>query len=174
MIRDLIIKVIEVNDSLTSKSSEKGAVTKVITKIPTLKQSYYRPISPMLKERYAFLSYWRNATHGDWLSTDEMELLWLNNSTPYINQLKHQLKAFSENWINDASSLFKDYRISVFAIEENGNEHIYLIWFDDIEEPELWVYDSNGMARYKNIKDYLDAYLSDEMSAYSAGWILAL
>ena len=51
MIKDLITKVIEVNDSLTSKLSEKGAVTKAITKIPTLKQSYYRPISPMLKER---------------------------------------------------------------------------------------------------------------------------
>jgi hypothetical protein len=167
MIVEVLKETIKVNDSLCSQPSERGKVKGKITKIPTLENNYYRDISPMLKERYSILSYWRNATHGNWLSIEEMKMLWLNHSTPYINQLKNQIKAFSENWSNDASSLFKDNRISVFAIDDNGNEHIYLIWFDDVEEPELWVYDSNGMARYKNLKTYLEAYLSDDLSAYN-------
>ena len=124
----------------------------------------------MLKERYSAFSYWRNATHANWLSLEEMAMLWQDNPTPYVIQLKNQIKAFSENWPNDASSLFKDNRISVFAIDDNGNEHIYMIWLDDIDEPEFWIYDSNGMARYKNIKTYLEAYLLDDLSAYNKWW----
>ena len=165
-IGEILIETIKVNDLLCSLPSEKGVVKEKITKIPTLERNYYRDVSQMLKERYSILSYWKNATHGNWLSIEEMEMLWLDNSTPYINQLKNQIKAFSENWSNDASSLFKNNRISVFAIDDNGTEHIYLIWFDDVEEPEFWVYDSNGMARYKNIKTYLEAYLFDDLSAY--------
>jgi len=167
MIKEIIEEAIRVNDSLCSQPSEKGDVRREVTKIPTLENNYFRNVSPMLKERYSIISYWRNATHGDWLSIDEMEMLWLKDSTPYINQIRNQIKAFFENWPNDASSLFKNNRISVFAIDDNGNEHIYLIWFDDVEEPEFWVYDSNGMARYKDIKTYLEAYLSDDLSAYN-------
>ena len=167
MITDILKETMRVNDSLCSQLSEKGVVKIKITKVPTLENNFYRNVSPMLDERYSILSYWRNATHGDWLSIEEMEMLWLKDSSPYINQLKNQIKAFSENWPNDASSLFKDNRISVFAIDDNGNEHIYLIWLDDIDEPELWVYDSNGVARYKNLKKYLEAYLSDDLSAYN-------
>jgi hypothetical protein len=172
MIAQLIDKAIEINDSLTSYDSEKGEAVQNCVQIPTLKPDFYRNISPMLKERFDMMSYWKNATHGDWLSIEEMVLLWKNERDPYIAQIKHQLRAFSDNWINDASSLFKEERISVFAIEENGNEHIYLVWFDDVVEPEFWVYDSNGMARYEHLECYLNAYISDDLSAYENHWIL--
>ncbi len=161
-IGNIIKEVIDVNDSLTSYPSERGVAAKTATKIPTLRNGYYRDMSPMLKERYSILGYWRNATHGNWLSLDEMEMLWLDSTDPYIIQLQNQIKAFSEHWPNDANSLFKDNHISIFAIDDNGNEHIYMIWLDCIDEPEFWVYDSNGITRYKDIKTYLEAYLSDE------------
>ena len=164
---DIIQKVVETNDSLTSQSSERGVAAENVAKIPTLEQGCYRGVSPMLKERYSVLGHWRNATHGHWLSLDEMEMLWHDSSDPYITRLQNQIKAFSENWPNDASSLFKGHRISVFAIDDNGNEHIYMVWLDDVEEPEFWVYDSNGMARYENLRNYLEAYLSDDLSAYN-------
>ncbi len=167
MITHILIDVIKENDSLTSEPSERGDATMSITKIPTLEHGYYREATPMLKERYLSFSYWRNATHGNWLSLEEMAMLWQDNPSPYIIQLKSQIKAFSENWPNDASSLFKDNRVSVFAMDDNGNEHVYMIWLDDIEEPEFWTYDSNGMARYKDLKTYLEAYLSDDLSAYN-------
>ena len=170
MITDILTKVIEENGSLTSEPSERGEATNVIKGIPTLKHGYYREASSMLKERYSAFSYWRNATHGNWLSLEEMTMLWQDKPNPYVAQLQNQVKAFAENWPNDASSIFKENRVSVFAIDDNGNEHIYMIWLDFKEEPEFWIYDSNGMARYKNIKTYLEAYLSDDLSAYNKWW----
>ena len=49
-----------------------------------------------------------------------------------------------------------------------------MIWFDDVAEPEFWVYDSNGMARYENLKSYLEAYLSDDISAYNKNPMLTV
>jgi hypothetical protein len=172
MTTKLIYKAIETNDLLIGYTSEKGIAEQNHIQIPTLKPDFYRKISPMLKERFDIMSYWKNATHGDWLSINEMNLLWRDTIDSHVIQLKNQLKAFSENWINDAISLFKEERISIFAIEENGNERIYLVWFDDVVEPEFWVYDSNGMARYENLECYLNAYLSDDLSAYENNWIL--
>lgn len=50
---------------------------------------------------------------------------------------------------------------------------ICLIWFDGIEEPELWVYDCNGESRYKDLESYLQAYIDDDVSASSVKWKLA-
>lgn len=50
---------------------------------------------------------------------------------------------------------------------------ICLIWFDGIEEPELWVYDCNGESRYKDLASYLQAYIDDDVSACSVKWKLA-
>ena len=60
-----------------------------------------------------------------------------------------------------------------FAASDNSYEMICLIWFDGIEEPELWVYDCNGESRYKNLTSYLQAYIDDDVSACSVKWILA-
>ena len=145
-----------------------------ISKIPTLQPDVYREFSPLLKIRYEMFSSWILAPHGNWLSLNEMQELWQDddNSSEYITDIKEQLLASKEWWGNDATALFKDERISIFAAEEFGNERIYLIWFDDIDEPELWVYDENGEARYENIEQYLKAYLNDDLENYSKPWIL--
>ena len=144
-----------------------------ISKIPTLQPNIYREFSPLLKIRYEMFSSWILATHGNWLSLNEMQELWKDDdNSEYITNIKEQLLASKEWWGNDATALFKDERISIFASEEFGNERIYLIWFDDIDEPELWVYDVNGEARYENIEHYLKAYLNDDLENYSKPWIL--
>jgi hypothetical protein len=48
-----------------------------------------------------------------------------------------------------------------------------LLWLDDEDEPELWVYDSNGESRYKDLAEYLKAYINDDLSAASKRWIIA-
>lgn len=53
----------------------------VIDKIPTLEKDVYRKASPMLQELYAEISFLLNATHGDWLSIDQMKALWKINET---------------------------------------------------------------------------------------------
>lgn len=101
-----------------------------------------------------------------------MQALWGSPSDDKIADIKRALISISENWANDAIALFKPERISVFACDDTSNERIYLLWFDWVIEPELWVYDSNGEAHYKNLELYLKAYLDDDLSAYTQQWIL--
>lgn len=173
-LRKCIEEAIKVNQTLTILPSSVGTADKQFEKVPTLEPEVYRKTSPMLKIRFQMLGYWKNATHGDWLSLTEMESLWGSNDSSYIENIQKQLIAVSENWPNDACALFKKNRISVYAADENGFERIYIVWFDEVEEPELWVYDTNGMARYKNLLCYLKAYLDDDLSAYNDKWIIGL
>lgn len=48
--------------------------------------------------------------------------------------------------------------------------HGHWLWIDFEDEPEFWVCDSNGESRYMNIKEYLEAYLSDDVSAAERTW----
>lgn len=173
-IKEYIEEAIKVNQSLTSRASLIGTPDANVTKIPTLFPGMYRKISPLLSVRYQMFGFWKNATHGDWLSINEMESLWKNEKNQYIRNIERQIIATSENWPNDVYSLFQRKRISLFAGDENGFERIYLVWLDEVEEPELWVYDSNGTARYKDLQHYLMAYLDDDLSSYSQQWILGL
>lgn len=141
--------------------------------IPTLKKGYFRPLSPMLKSRFEKLGGWEDATHGDWLDTTEMECFWESQiANERLNGIVNNVNSSINNWQNDAGSIFNHTRISVFAGSRDTYERIYLIWFDCIEEPELWVYDTNGEARYKNLLSYLASYINDDIAAFNEKWKL--
>lgn len=142
--------------------------------VPTLEKGIYREVSPMLKVRYELFGKWLNATHGDWLDTQEMENLWSEKLTEErLAGIARNVKASMDNWEDHVAGLFVPNRISIFAASGNSYEMICLIWFDSIEEPELWVYDCNGESRYKDLTSYLQAYIDDDVSACSVKWKLA-
>lgn len=142
--------------------------------VPTLENGVYRKPSPMLKERFEAFGKCINATHGDWLDTDEMEVFWKEHiADGRLAGISESVKASMENWQDHAASLFARNRVSVFAASDNSYEMICLVWFDSTDEPELWVYDCNGVSRYKDLASYLQAYIDDDMSACSQKWILA-
>ncbi|WP_204352548.1 hypothetical protein [Aggregatibacter kilianii] len=168
--KDLILKILEEIDAQEGDDYSKGYP---VSNVPTLEENKYRNITPMLKARFELLSYLIDATHGDWLSIDEMKLLW-SETIPdeRLQEIKTILYSHIENWENNAGALFKKDRLSLFAGSAYTNEHIYLLWLDGIIEPELWVYDTNGEARYKNLDEYLIAYINDDLSQYEKKWIL--
>lgn len=139
--------------------------------IPTLQVGRYRPLSPQLTDRFALFGAWPEATHADWLSLTEMQDLWAPSS-PVATARKQNVAIIAANWQNDAVALFKEDRISIFALSEEGTERMYLLWFDCIDEPEVWVYDTNGEAHYRDLKAYLQAYLDDDLTAYAKPWLL--
>lgn len=142
--------------------------------VPTLERGFHRKASPMLTARYELFSKWLNATHGDWLDTEEMESFWSEDADDErLAGIVRNVKASMGNWENHATGLFVPNRISIFSASDNGYEMICLIWFDGIEEPELWVYDCNGESRYKDLESYLQAYIDDDVSASSVKWKLA-
>lgn len=164
MTKELIKKIVDElkEDSLPRKvvNYEKG--------IPTLQKDFYRAPSPMLDIRYSLLGGWEDSTHGDWLDTCEMEVFWSDEGNEIrLKEIRNNVLSAIKNWTNDAGSLFKENRVSIFAASNYTFERVYLIWLDYIDEPEIWVYDSNGRAIYKNLDLYLTAYLDDDLSAYS-------
>lgn len=61
-----------------------------------------------------------------------------------------------------------DYFVSspvTFAGSDYSYEMVFLLWLDSTVEPEVWVYDCNGESRYKDLNDYLNAYINDDVSA---------
>lgn len=138
-----------------------------VLKIPTLEKEYYRELSPQLEARFSKLGYWEDATHGDWLDVEKMKLFWDENSE---NPIVINVFASIKNWANDVASLFKSNRVSVFAGSQYTSERVYLIWLDFKKEPEVWVYDTNGLSRYKDLLEYLTAYLEDDLSKISDIW----
>ena len=142
--------------------------------VPTLEKGFYREVSPMLKVRYDLFGKWLNATHGDWLDPEEMEMLWNENVTDKrLAGIVQSVRASMNNWEDHATGLFRLNRISIFAACDNGYEMICLIWFDGSEEPELWVYDCNGESRYKDLATYLQAYIDNDVAASDVKYKLA-
>ena len=162
----------EILEELVDDSTPKPSVP-FSKGIPTLKNNYFRPLSPMLQSRFEKFGGWEESTHGDWMDVIEMEIFWESHITDErLSGIVTNVNSSINNWQNDAGSIFNDKRISVFAGSRYTYERIYLVWFDCIEEPELWVYDTNGEARYKDLLSYLESYINDDISSFSKKWKL--
>ena len=139
--------------------------------IPTLENGTWRALSPQLRERWLAFGRWRHATHGHWLSPDDMRALWdAQPADPLAKAIRLQAESLRDNWANHAYALFRPARLSLFAGSDLGNESIFLLWLDFEDEPEVWVYDANGESRYKDLGTYLESYLADDVSAAERSW----
>lgn len=172
MIKELILKSIELTKLYLEVDQVTLSFPDVIDKgIPTLKPGTYQDCSLMLKERYEMFGRWESATHGHWLSLSDMEAMWEETiEDNFLGCIQAQRVAGELGWPDEASALFRPERLSLFACSDITNEKIYLLWFEFEDEPELWVYDSNGESRYKNLEEYLIAYLNDDLSASEKTW----
>ncbi|EHR8835433.1 hypothetical protein ABJ851_001067 [Shigella flexneri] len=146
-------------------------VSKFDGRIPTLEKNVWRQASPQLQARFTCCGRWVSATHGTWLSIQDMETLWSDEiSEQLLDVMKYNAQASRDNWNDHAWGLFRSSRLSLFAGSDSGYEAIFLLWLDNTDEPELWVYDCNGESRYKNLDDYLLAYINDDLSASERSW----
>ncbi|MGI4745654.1 MAG: hypothetical protein ACRYFY_06355, partial [Janthinobacterium lividum] len=172
MLEDLIRQVVAQKKSLRAGSTGILFPPSPVTRgIPTLKVGAYHKSSPMLTVRYSLFGRWEQATHGHWLSIADMETVWEDHTEEdLLERVKINRAACEGNWANDAAALFRPERLSLFAGDNNGNERIYLLWLDFEDEPEVWAYDSNGESRYRDLRSYLEAYLSDDLSASARSW----
>jgi len=173
MIKENLENAIREKISLSDCNRAPYAPEPILNGIPTLGKGVYKKLSPMLKDRFEKYGRWEQATHGSWLSITDMETLWKDKiDDEFLSRIKSaiQVAASGEGWTDHACALFKDNRISAFAASDNGYESIILLWLDSEEEPEFWVYDSNGESRYKNLDVYLTAYINDDLSASENSW----
>lgn len=172
MIDDLIRRAMDANKAFRGgQLGPTGKLDADLSRIPTLKPNVYREMTDQLRKRFELLGRWEQATHGVWLSLDDMEELWQSkHSDPVIEQIVAIAGFGSDDWPNEASNMFKLERLSVFAASDLNYHKIYLLWLDEVSEPELWVYDSNGESRYPDLRSYLQAYVDGDLSASSRSW----
>lgn len=164
----------DVIDELKDDSVMFPAETRENLNIPTLKPGVSRDLSPQLKARFSRLGAWHDSTHGDWLALSEIEKLVSGNlDSARMKGIKTNLDAAAQHWANDTASLVVPERISYFAASEFTSERVYLIWFDNYEEPEICVYDVNGESRYLDLKSYLSAYVEDDEDEVNQTWKLS-
>jgi hypothetical protein len=173
LIEDLVKRAIARRSSFEKERVKTLPATPLGTGIPTLRIGEYQPFTPQLKERFELFGRWQTATHGHWLGLSDMEALWKTHiEDGFLANIQNQRLAGEKGWPNEASALFKPERLSLFACSDITNEKIYLLWLEFEDEPELWVYDSNGESRYKDLEEYLNAYLADDISAAERHWRL--
>lgn len=173
MINDLVNRSIEKRRSLLKDKNRLKLLPSAVLGqgVPTLRGGARQPFSLQLRERFGMFGRWEAATHGHWLGIDDMEALWQEKiNDDFLNHIRSQAIACEEGWANSAPALFKPERLSLFACSDLTNEAIYLLWLEFEDEPELWVYDANGESRYKDLEEYLQACLSDDVSAATRSW----
>lgn len=170
MIADLIKRAVVAVQELYGTPAIKGDPEKDTSRIPTLRENVYRDCSPMLAERFSMFARWETATHGHWLSVQDMAGLWGATADEFLSQIKKLQESGSRSWPDEAGGLFRPERLSLFAGSDLNYEKVYLLWLDSEDEPEIWVYDQNGESRYNNLKSYLIAYLDDDVSASQKTW----
>lgn len=169
----LIQRAVQLRASV-SPSSPRYSDASSVQEVPTLDPNVRRHASPMLYERFLFCGKWEMATHGDWLSITEMTAIAENDlSDPRIAEIADGVRASALDWANDAAGLFRPDRLSLFAASDTTYERVYLVWFDEVEEPELWVYDANGEGRYGDLDEYLETYMSGQLFPYERQWRIA-
>lgn len=168
---DLTVRESEgVDEELQPKT---GPAVPVGQGVPTLAPSVYQPISPQLADRFAMFGRWTTATHAHWLSLADMEAMWSEEAAaadPFLASVRESWRDGAEGWPNEASKLFRPERLSLFAGTDLDYQRIYLLWLEQEDEPEVWVYDPNGESRYPDLKAYLDAYMADDLSATERSW----
>jgi hypothetical protein len=163
----------EVDPAIAAMRPRLSAPEPLGPEIPTLAPGVRRPCSPMLKARFETCGRWITATHGHWLSAGDLRTLWSEAETaadPFLAAVQDSLIAGMENWPNEASSLFRPNRLTLFAASDYTYEKVYLLWLDFEDEPEVWAYDANGESRYRDLETYLKAYLADDISAAEIHW----
>lgn len=114
-----------------------------------------RSPSPMLKERYEYC--------GDWNESGQLCLA--APSTAKVIQKSKEFKSIfksqKDHWGNSAPALISSDRLSLLGASslEDGDVS-YLVWKEHVEEPEVWIYNSQNEQKFDSLLDYLNWLLN--------------
>jgi hypothetical protein len=120
--------------------------------IPSLTPEIYFPMSPMLSDRFQFAGRWENATAAfTWLSLHDMRSAWTDS------QILESIRLRKSNWPDSVLTQYAPEKISIFALDLDEGNEIYLI-SEDRPEPLIVSYFEGQEDRYKNLSEYLSAW----------------
>lgn len=127
--------------------------------IMTLLPGHYRPLSPMLKQRFLQMGRWSDAhLSQDWLDISEV------NRWPTIAPILRRLELRKENWDFIPPGSESAENCSVFAVNPFELDETYLLWTQEQEEPQVWEYFGADFKMFLNLERYIEYILGDRQS----------
>ncbi len=133
----------------------------VCEKIRTLDYNFFRPISPMLRERFEFCSVWRNAyLSQDWLSLQDINN-WKSNKIicDWVDLRK------DNSYPGEPLEDYPEKNIAIFSINSHEPEEIYLVWDEEAVEPKVWHYFGGNFYTFNSVERfflYINGLIGDE------------
>jgi hypothetical protein len=120
----------------------------IIRGIPTLEKGTYVKASEMLECRFRFASGWKDAVLGiRLLSISEMEDVWADERT------LEQIAIRREHWEDSPPAKLPLGKISLFGVNPNEGEEVYLVWSGSAE-PSVVEYIGGDEQKFDSIADF--------------------
>src|SRR4029079_2766558 len=128
-----------------------GPPERKFSSIPTLKVGHEIKASPQLRDRFKFCGDWINACIGmTWLSISAME------KASRSRKVKQQIGVRREFWEGSAPQVFPSEKLSLFGIDTELGDEIYLIWPHRAgREPRLIWYASQHYHEFRDLREFL-------------------
>lgn len=125
--------------------------------IQMLDDKYARPLSPMLRARFAFVARWVNAhLDQDWLGLEDIK----NFKSDSV--LMEWVDLRIENWEKFPPASVPKSRVAIFGYNPYEPEETYLVWPEEGDsEPEVWRYFGADYKLFNNLESFL-AYVAGE------------
>lgn len=118
-------------------------------RIPSLDSGAAFEMSPQLAARFSYCSRWTNASVGlDWLSLSQMSKL------PKTKLAKENIVARAKHWKGSVLSKYPWSQLSLFAVNLDLADEIYLIWRGSVEPRIVW-YSSQHEHAFVNLNSYI-------------------
>ncbi|HEX8913256.1 MAG TPA: hypothetical protein VF796_12925, partial [Humisphaera sp.] len=124
-----------------------------VTDLPTFDPQVRRPLSPQLRERFAFGSTWVRGGET-WFDPAEMAA---RMGDPEVRSSHESLR---EHFEGSPPNLLRDDQLTLFGMLNRGGGSndgvIYLSWKDGAEEPEVFWMSGMNSDFYDDLRGYLE------------------
>jgi hypothetical protein len=153
-----LLRVLEKRNELPSKGRRQVVEPPVPVpdSLPTLSPKHSRPMSPMLRERFAFAAGWENAFGATrWLSHAEML------KAAKDSRLLEGIAVIREDWDGAEIAELKPEQLAVFGHDVDQGRFTFLVWRTAAPEPEVIQYAGHEEGVYANLEEYLRWCLSE-------------
>lgn len=148
-IKELLEELKQIN--LADSDNDQGIVRpeKMVDFILTL-DGNKKPLSPMLKERFEYVSTWNDAfLLQNWLSLSEI------NNFADNPELMENINLRLENWEHVPPASVGLSKVSIFGFDPYDTNETYLEWGDGEIEPKIWLYFDSNYHMFKNLERFL-------------------
>lgn len=113
----------------------------------------YKPLSPMLEERFLYAGAWENANLSqNWLSQSEID------DVESSDTIKRWIELRYENWSHCPPSNFNSADVAIFGVNPFEPDETYLVWRSGQVEPEVWTFFGADYHMFTNLKRFFMYY----------------